>query len=1739
MTTEAHERARAAYASHARPGLYTRLAALGLDIVYERGEGAYLVGHTSEGRALTVLDMVGGYGACLFGHDAPSVREAARGHLAPGRPYLVQGSVRPNAALLCERLSERVGRATGRSYVVTLASTGAEAVEAALKHAFFERHERERAEADAHARTVRKLRGLLARGELVRGAAFEAQVERLLGRTEPDLEAIIREVEARRTQSAERRVVLLTLERGFHGKLTGALSLTANDKYKRKGYAIDAKVRTLAPHDVAAFERVLREHQYSVPELVLEGNELILRERAASDVVALFLEPIQGEGGVHEVPLAMLERAREAADAQGFPLVFDEIQSGMGRTGTFLASEPTGVRADYYTLSKSLGAGIAKVAALLVDADRYVSEFGEVHTSTFAEDELSSAVALAALDLLDADDGALLRTIAERGAYLRERLLSLAGSFPDLVVAVRGRGLMAGIELAKLTHTSSAFLRVVSEQDLLGFVVASYLLHVHGIRALPTLSAANTLRVQPPALITTQEIDRFCEALRQAFILMRMGDARSLVGHLMGMGPRATKLPLPRKAREARKKGAPRVAFLAHFPEPRHLREWDPSFADCDDAACARLLERTSGLLEPFVSERAVVRSANGAEVELIVIGLAFTAEQVMDAFKRGDADRYRELVREAFELARKEGATIVGCGGYTSIVSDNCRDLIDDELLVTSGNSVTAAAAVQAALAAATRLGLNELRVGVVGALGNLGSVLAELLAPHASSIVLAGRRGGKKRLLPRAQELEKAIVEAGCSAVVEVADDLTALTRCNLIVSATNAPRAIIEPRHVADGPVVLVDVAVPGDVAEDVARERPKALVLGGGVAQLPLGQRLSFGGMDLPSGEVYGCLAETLLLGLDRASRSLSVGALTVAGVREASELAARHGFTLGESTAPSHHEPSNPENTPMPFAFLGDAQLDPVRAGHKAAQLHRLAVAGHPVPPGFVVAHDVSLDALSRDALSAAVERIGGFPVAVRSSGVLEDLAGASFAGQYESYLNVGSLDELYDRIRDCRGSAHNERVVAYLKRQGYDEDKAAVSVLVQRMVNARVAGVAFSLDPMTGKEEHALVELCEGLGEKLVSGHVRPSRYRLLLRTGEVVEENLGDEGAKLTEREAKALVRELLAAMALAGRPQDVEFAIDQGGALFVLQSRPITTVRFRDDVEQMTNADFKDGGISARVCTPLMFSLYRNAMQVSMPAYLKRIRLIDDGSEETWIASYYGRGYWNAAAVKRALHKVPGFDERRFDRDLGIQKDYGPNGPTVIPTNARTVARAIPIALALEAGYKEALALVEEFRPRFASEYQRFKERIAAFTSTPDEAFDKDLLDVLLRFHAWAERAYFTVIYNNSNAQSDFKGVVEKIDAATGRSTSLTALMAGLDGVHHMDMQRGMVRLYDVAREHGLESALFAEELTRFLDAYGFHSDAVLDITVPRWSEAKERVIEHVSAMLRAGTRPVSPDEAAKKQRETYEAELWAVRKAIRERFTLRVRFAGSFEKNLSRMRAFLSAREAMREYSTKTYAIVRAYVVEAATRFVRRGLLSRPDDIFMLSIEEVRDLVEGRLSISDTQARVEFARAMYEGYRDFPAPNEFGRGVSQRSASSQVTEVDGRRALVGLGCSPGVVEGTVRVIGSLDEIGRLKAGDVLVTRFTDPGWTPALGIVSAVITEVGGLLSHAAVIGREYGIPAVLDLSGATTALRSGQRVRVDGSTGLVVVLDENCEPEEASFSCTETLVQGAEA
>lgn len=761
-------------------------------------------------------------------------------------------------------------------------------------------------------------------------------------------------------------------------------------------------------------------------------------------------------------------------------------------------------------------------------------------------------------------------------------------------------------------------------------------------------------------------------------------------------------------------------------------------------------------------------------------------------------------------------------------------------------------------------------------------------------------------------------------------------------------------------------------------------------------------------------------------------------------------------------------------------------------GNKALRLQELSCAQFPVPPGFVLA-DPKVEASE---LTKAISAIGGFPVAVRSSGTIEDLADASFAGMYETFLNVNTYQELTQAIHQCFESSKAPRVKEYLASKGHSVSEAALEesmrVLVQKMVPADRAGVLFTIDPVSGREEHFYLEICQGLGERLVSGHVTPSRYVYDWQKGALVKEELSDEKVTLSASELKALAQLASSIQSFYQHPQDIEFAFDPQGKLWILQSRPVTHVAWRRDVPELTNADFKDGGVSARLCMPMMYSVYQRAIQASMGRYFEDINLVKAGDSYQWIFYHYGRAYWNAGAVKECLRNIPGFDEQSFDRDLGIFKDYGPAGPLKVKLTIKTLLSALNALCGLKAEYENCRRMIDSFTVWFDEKDKDLKAQLRRLEEMSESEF-WTFVEAVSDFQFKTECNYFRTIYNNSNMQSDLKSALRKVDRDS--QIDYLKLISGLPQMAHMQIEVGLAELHRVATVRGFQSKEWKDALDDFLRLHYHHGDAELDLTEPRWGEVPERIEDLVRTYA---PKRVEPSESQYE----WEEELAKLDRLKGQGATWRL-FGRRTTRNLVHSaRDYLVRREHMRTLSTRAYFLLRMVLLEGEKRLnLSKG------DVHVYRIEEFLGKVA--LAASEFENRKNYLSA----YRKFTPPNEFGGGMM-----IQASDAADRDQLQGIGCSSGEVEAVVRVINKIEEAHLLQAGEVLVTKFTDPGWTPIMSRAAAVITEVGGVLSHAAVIGREYRIPAVLNVSSACSRLQTGDLVRVNGRTGTITKLEK---------------------
>lgn len=892
------------YTRFVKPAVGKLLSSLGLDVYYHRGLGDQLFYFSGE-KEIQVTDFLGGYGAGFFGHNHPALVQEVVDFYQQQIPTQSQLSDRKGAGQLAKKLSEMIGRETGKEYVVTFSNSGAEAVESAMKHAEFERSNR--------CRAIQ---------EKLEFALDSVQNDRKKGD----------EISIRRALEHNARVFLqrpyfVILENSYHGKTAGALSVTANEKFRDPFKALLLKKLELSWNEPECWNQQVEDAHTKIFVALEENNSVILSETDYWNLSAILVEPIQGEGGIRVLSRAAAAELESLSVRTSTPVISDEIQSGMGRSGDFLASTGVGLKADYFVLSKSLGGGLCKIGAFAVTREKYIEEFGLIHSSTFAEDELSSRVALRSLEILISDK--LEERARLEGEYILEKLAAIKSDFPDVVQEVRGKGLMLGIEFRHDTESGSNTLRMFHETKYFGYLISSYLLKQWNIRVGPSLSSPCTLRIEPSAYIDERSIEHFCMALRGLCEALRAQNVLALVKHLVAepVSESATKESFRRHRLHARRDapttGIPKAGFIGHLLSVLDLRILEPSFASLSDSALAKLYSEIDDKLEPVQFDRIRVKSITGVEAELNFFGLLEGPLAFGRALERRSSPVLEKKIQEVADMAKGLGCQTFGLGALNSVIMNNGLRLMGRGMAVTTGNSFTVKAGITALKLASESQGidLKSSRAAVIGATGNIGSVYGMLLSQDVDDILLLGRTNSVKRLesvalksiqfmgqkfgfemgstSPIWQKLKetnafsslkgsaqvdwlefgkKALRELEHHSPFKVSTNMYDLKTSSLILSASNAVDPIIAPEHLGDQVTVIVDVAAPQDVSEEVLKLKPNAKVIHGGLIRVPNDPDFGVIGLPMPRGYCYACFAETIILAMKGCQLNFSYGSI---------------------------------------------------------------------------------------------------------------------------------------------------------------------------------------------------------------------------------------------------------------------------------------------------------------------------------------------------------------------------------------------------------------------------------------------------------------------------------------------------------------------------------------------------------------------------------------------------------------------------------------------------------------------------------------------------------------------------------------------------------------------------------------------------------------------------------------------------------------------------------------------
>lgn len=770
--------------------------------------------------------------------------------------------------------------------------------------------------------------------------------------------------------------------------------------------------------------------------------------------------------------------------------------------------------------------------------------------------------------------------------------------------------------------------------------------------------------------------------------------------------------------------------------------------------------------------------------------------------------------------------------------------------------------------------------------------------------------------------------------------------------------------------------------------------------------------------------------------------------------------------------------------------------------------------------------------------------------AVRSSATAEDLPHASFAGQQDSYLNIIGVDAILQHISKCWASLFTDRAVIYRMQNGFDHRQVYLSVVVQRMVFPEASGILFTADPMTSNRKLLSIDAGFGLGEALVSGLVSADGYKV--REGEIIEKRIAaktlaiygrKEGGTETkqidpdQQKSQTLTDEQILQLARIGRqieahfgqPQDIEWCLAQD-TFYIVQSRPITTLYPIPEANDQENHVYVSVGHQQMMTDP-MKPLGLSFFLLTTPAPMRTAggRLFVDTT--AMLASPVSReNVLNTLGqsdplIKDALMTI--LERGDFIKSLPIAENEQTPGKNNISS----------------AGYQPPIdhdpTIVSDLMERTQSSIEVLKQNIQ--TKSGSDLFDFILEDIQELKKNLFDPQSSAVIMAAMNAST---WINEKMNEWLGEKNAADTLSQSVPGNVTSEMGLALLDVADVIRpypeiidyleqakdDHFLDKLLTfdggqqaQDAILDFLDKYGMRCAGEIDLTRTRWSEKPIALVP----LILGNIKNFEPN-ASHRKFEQGRQEALKKEQELLDRLKQLPDGEGKAQETkrmIDLIRNFMGYREYPKYGMVNRYFIYKQALLKEAERLVQAGVIHHKEDIYYLTFEELDEVVRTNKldnpgSMVEQQAKLAIRQMISKRKEEY---NVFEKLTPPRVITSDGEIIAGEykrenipaEAIVGLPVSSGTVEGRARVILNMEDAD-LDEGDILVTSFTDPSWTPLFVSIKGLVTEVGGLMTHGAVIAREYGLPAVVGVENATKRIKDGQRIRVHGSEGYIEIL-----------------------
>ncbi|MFZ5967277.1 MAG: phosphoenolpyruvate synthase [Bacillota bacterium] len=767
--------------------------------------------------------------------------------------------------------------------------------------------------------------------------------------------------------------------------------------------------------------------------------------------------------------------------------------------------------------------------------------------------------------------------------------------------------------------------------------------------------------------------------------------------------------------------------------------------------------------------------------------------------------------------------------------------------------------------------------------------------------------------------------------------------------------------------------------------------------------------------------------------------------------------------------------------------------------------------------------------------------------AVRSSATAEDLPTASFAGQQDTYLNIIGKEAILKHISKCWASLFTDRAVTYRIQNGFDHNKVHLSVVVQKMVFPEAAGIMFTADPITSNRKVVSIDASFGLGEALVSGLVDADIYKVregkvadkkistkklaiyALKEGGTKEQQLGPDRQNmqtLTDEQILQLEKTGRRIEGFFGRPQDIEWCLYEG-KFYIVQSRPITTLYPVPDVNDGKNHVYMSLGhqqMMTDVMKPLGMSLF--------PIWLKKITsapMVGAGGRIYMDVSYeLASPTASKIFVKSGLGSTDILIQKALYNVLK-RKDYIKTlarGKTTMGLSGGSMGQVVSGFMQSRKIERENDAgLLHKVFAKHDAQVRDLEQRINGKTGA-------DLFDFILQD---MDEAYKSIVLDNYGVgivgvfapgwlKKNLKKWLDENDVADILTQSLSNNVTAEMGLELLDVA-DVVRQYPAVMDyfqHASDETFFEEleklqggkavgdSIRKYLRKYGARCPGEIDITRPRWAEKPTMLIPLIINNIK-NFEPGSHQiifEQKRLEAERKEQELIS----RLQQLPGGSQKAEKTRKKISVMRNFIGFREYPKYAMMQRFYVYKQALLKEAALLVQKGVTQEPEDIYYLTFEELREAVNtNRLDYSIITKR----KGEYEVYEKLTPPRVMtseGEIITGEYDTGNIPQ----GAMIGVPVSAGTIEGRARVVLKLEEAD-IEEGDILVTAFTDPSWTPLFVSIKGLVTEVGGMMTHGAVVAREYGLPAVVSVENATKLIKDGQKIRVNGMKGYVEILE----------------------